>query len=250
MNRQDHGCMFAHSGLPRRGNAPEEYEDAFDDVPAAGRFAVADGATEVAFRTVMGTSVGRGLRAANGRRTTVLDGASAHYARAMGGRSGEGTAALVRQRKYRRGAFATFLGLTVFGTGDGAIACAVAIGDACLLHTRTKELLSAFPLARVGISSDNYPNLVGSRAAVKHVRQNLSVHAGGDALPDDRLWLMTDAFAQCCLVRHETGDELWEILESLRLSSDGDAEFGRWVETMRDDGSLHNDDVTLLAIEV
>jgi hypothetical protein len=154
------------------------------------------------------------------------------------------------KEKYRRGAFATFLGLTVLGTGDGAVAWrAVAIGDACLLHTRAKELLSTFPLA-CSDQFDNYPNLVGSRAAVEHVCQKLSVHACGDALPSDRLWLMTDALAQCCLARHETGDGLWEVLESFGLSLEGDAEFGRWIETMRDYGGLRNDDVTLLAIVV
>jgi hypothetical protein len=61
---------------------------------------------------------------------------------------------------------------------------------------------------------------------------------------------MTDALAQCCLARHETGDGLWEVLESFGLSLEGDAEFGRWIETMRDDGGLRNDDVTLLAIVV
>src|SRR5262245_30341580 len=35
--------------LPKEGNAPEEYEDAFRSAPDRGRFAVADGATETSF---------------------------------------------------------------------------------------------------------------------------------------------------------------------------------------------------------
>lgn len=236
--------------LPRRGNTPEEYEDAFDADSAAGRFAVADGATESAFARPWALKLVedfvRQTEAEPQSWAERLPMIQERWETAVGK---EPLPWYVKE-KYRRGAFATFLGLTVLETGDGAVAWrAVAIGDACLLHTRTKELLSAFPLARSD-QFDNYPNLIGSRAAVEHVCQNLSVHACGDALPDDRLWLMTDALAQCCLARHETGDELWEVLESLRLSSDGDAEFGQWAETMRDDGGLRNDDVTLLAIVV
>ena len=35
--------------LPKDGNGPEEYEDAFRSLPEQGRFAVADGATETSF---------------------------------------------------------------------------------------------------------------------------------------------------------------------------------------------------------
>ena len=44
------GCLTWQSFfLPKRGNAAEEYEDAFAGDPASGRFAIADGASESCF---------------------------------------------------------------------------------------------------------------------------------------------------------------------------------------------------------
>ena len=236
--------------LPRRGNTPEEYEDAFDADPAVGRFAVADGATESAFaQSWARLLVEDFVRHMEAEPQSWADRLPAIQERWQAAVGKEPLPWYVKD-KFRRGAFATFLGLTILGTGDGAVEWrAVAVGDACLLHTRTTELLIAFPVSG-SEQFDNYPNLVGSRMAAEHVREKLSVQACGDARPDDRLWLMTDALAQCCLAKHEAGDEPWEVLESLRLSPEGDTEFVRWIEAMRDDGGLRNDDVTLLAIVV
>ena len=163
---------------------------------------------------------------------------------------GQGPLPWYVQNKFLRGAFATFLGLTISAADEGTVRWrAVAVGDACMLHTRAGQLLDVFPLSR-SEQFDNYPNLVGSRLTADYVRDKLSVHACGDAWTDDRFWLMTDALAQWSLAQHETGNPPWETMESLRLSPEGDAEFERWIEATRDAGSLRNDDVTLLAIIV
>src|SRR5947209_4095831 len=59
--------------LPRRGHAPGECEDALAGDPAAGRFAVADGASESAFAGAWARLLAEGFVAAPGEPWRDLD---------------------------------------------------------------------------------------------------------------------------------------------------------------------------------
>ena len=91
---------------------------------------------------------------------------------------------------------------------------AVAVGDACLLHTRGGTLLRAFPLDR-SEQFHNFPKLVGSRMPVEAVRARQTLWIDGCGHPGDRLWMMTDALAQFCLGAIEAGGNPWDEWESL-----------------------------------
>ena len=65
---------------------------------------------------------------------------------------------------------------------------------------------------------------------------------------NDRLWLMTDALAQWCLAEHETSKNPWAKLDSFVAHPEVADHFTAWVEELRDNGRLHNDDVTLVGI--
>ena len=231
--------------LPRRGNNPDEYEDAFALNDASGHYALADGASEGCFT---------GLWA----RLLVEDFVtSAEWDLS---RWPSSLAAVqkrwdmdVRARKLdwdadywvEKGAFAAFLGVVL--TQNVCQWQAVAVGDTCLFHTRNSALLRAFPLDH----SDQFgsrPQLVGSRMPAVAAGQRQRLWSDGGGQSGDRLWAMTDSLAKWCLAEHETGGDPWRELESLLASPQEGDYFTPWIEGIRDSGRLLNDDVTLLAI--
>jgi hypothetical protein len=258
--------------LPRRGNSPGEYEDAFALDDASGRYALADGATEGCFT---------GLWA----RLLVEDFIShaewdaSQWPFSLAGVE-EQWDTEVRARKLdwdadywlEQGAFAAFLGLVLTDSpflsegGPGVRASchweALAVGDTCLFHTRDGALARAFPL-ECSDQFSNRPQLVGSRMAVGEVCKRQRLWSDGYGHSGDRLWAMTDALAKWCLTQHEAGGNPWRDLESLLSSgaslpspaswrgAGGESDyFTPWIESLRDSGCLLNDDVTLLAIRL
>ena len=83
--------------LPRRGNSPDEYEDAFAVDDASGRYAVADGATEGCFTGLWARLLGRGLRLACGAGRQPVAVLAARRAGAMGRRRSRPEAGLGRR---------------------------------------------------------------------------------------------------------------------------------------------------------
>jgi hypothetical protein len=226
---------------PKRGHTQAEYEDAWAADPAAGRFAVADGASESSYSGLWARLLAEAFVAARRpwdapawldfprrRWSTEVDGLQlAWYA----------------EMKREQGAFAALVGLAVRppGPGEPGRWRALAVGDSCLVRLREGRSPHAFPLMR---SSEfgNQPHLLGSRAgpAPEPILDRGSCRAG------DRLFLMTDALAQWFLLRCEEGGRPWEDLG--RPLGEPDEAFSAWIEERRDRDGLRNDDVTLLAV--
>jgi hypothetical protein len=218
--------------LPKRGHTADEFEDAFALDAAAGRFAVADGASESSFAGLWARLLVDGfVRPAPG----WLEAARRSWAAHVDGQPLPWYA----EAKRDAGAFATLLGLTLI---DGRWH-ALAVGDACLFQVRGDELIAAFPLRR-STEFGNRPRLLGSRppGAGDDERHD---EGRGDWQAGDRFLLMTDALAQWFLRRHEAGDRPWQELSRL---AEATAEFAAWVEDRRRQDGLHNDDVTLVVI--
>jgi hypothetical protein len=215
--------------VPKRGHSANEFEDAFAADPEAGRFAVADGASESSFAGLWARLLVDGFaRPVPG----WLQAARRDWAARVDGRALPWYA----EEKRDAGAFATLLGLVV---ADGRWH-ALAVGDTCLFQVRGDRLIEMFPLRRSQEFS-NRPALIGSRSG-----GDAHVEGRGSWEPDDRFLLMTDALAHWFLRRHEAGDRPWQ--EFSRLSSTGDA-FADWVEDQRHRDGLRNDDVTLVFID-
>ncbi len=229
--------------LPKRGNTATEYEDAFAGSAEQGRFAIADGAAESSF-------------AAEWARILVEE-----FVRSPAGPLAEWPARLppLRQQwlagvsglplpwyaeeKVEQGAFATFLGLVV----QPANWQAIAVGDSCLFQVREGGLLRCFPLTR-SEEFGNAPWLVGSQPPPLALLPGKESLTEGDCRPGDRFWLMTDALAQWFLQQVETGGRPWEALEPLLDQSLPGDNFAGWIEDLRNQKALRNDDVTLLGV--
>jgi hypothetical protein len=236
--------------VPRRGNRPEEYEDAFATNLRAGRFAVADGATESSFAALWAR-----LLVEDFVQNAAAD--SAGWESRLAELQKQWHASVWRpdlpwnvEDKLLRGAFSTFLGVVVtFAPGDIPQWNATAVGDTCLFHTRGPILFSASPLDRSS-KFNNTPRLLGSRTPPDQVRKNAATHIQGSGLPGDRLWMMTDALAQWCLRECENGHDPWAEIDSILASPDAQQRFAAWIDEIRSSRELHNDDVTLLSISL
>jgi hypothetical protein len=214
----------------------------------AGRYALADGATEGCFtglwaRLLVEDFV-HGSDCPAGRWPTSLLAAQQRWDAEVRGRRLPWYA----EAGVAQGAFATFLGLVLTPPAGMVYRWqAAAVGDTCLMHTRGAAVLAAFPLDRAG-QFDNVPSLVGSRASLEGVRRRRRVWDEGCGQRGDRLWAMTDALAHCCLSEHEAGGNPWGALEALLAAPPEGNLFAAWIEGLRTAGRLRNDDVTLLAI--
>jgi hypothetical protein len=232
----------------KRGNRPEEYEDACSANSLRGRFAVADGASESAYAGSWATwLVEHFVKEGTGPVESWLDALSGVQTQWMAGFESR-ELPWYSEAKLQHGAFATFLGVVVGDDASDTVAWeAISVGDSCLFHTRGDQLLSVFPVTEP-VQFTNSPRLLGSRTAVSEIRTHRLSTARGEMQPDDRLWLMTDALAHWCLTEHQAARNPWQPLDALREAEFAEEDFANWIDQLRDNRQIHNDDVTLLAV--
>jgi hypothetical protein len=273
--------------LPKRGNHPHEYEDAFRPATfdhAAGmlRCAVADGATETSFSGIWANQlVSAYCRGQLGPRRwkSTLERLQARWKDAVATRELPWYA----EEKARAGAFSAIVGITISvrsarparvvaaetlpepdsqllgastDTSDRAPPAstfgyirwsALGLGDSCVLHVRDRRLIHSFPLS-ASADFSNRPRLLSSNAAANGALNGAIRRASGAALRGDTFLLATDALAFWALSMEEEGEDVWEELTAMAR---GDADsFGIWVDELRDRRGLRNDDVTLLYVEI
>ncbi|MEM2889837.1 MAG: protein phosphatase 2C domain-containing protein [Candidatus Hadarchaeum sp.] len=240
---------------PRGGNVDSEYEDAVwpesavEGQATSFRFAVADGATEASYSGIWAKELvhyfchdssdapfeGGGFRRLQERWSEkVSRRPSPWYA----------------EEKIRLGAFAAILGLTLYeGVGqNGGNWKAVAIGDSCLVQVRGEEVLARFPLADSAAFS-NRPHLLSSNPAHNsHIVAHLRT-IDGTWQPGDAFYLMTDALASWFMRELEEGQTPWRILRDFD-TQDEVKPFREWVESLRAQRAIRNDDVTLLRVDI
>jgi len=237
--------MRAHTfSLPKRGNQADEYEDAAAADPVSGRFAVADGASESSFaepwaKLLVEAHLEAPVRWRR-RWRDWLPPLQERWLAAVRGKSLPWYA----EAKLEQGAFAAFLGL-VLEPAEGRWR-AVAVGDSCLFRVSADELCEAFPLEK---SSEfgNQPMLLGSRTPCHVIAEERRArYVRGRSQARDRFYLATDALAQWFLKQQEEENRPWEALDDNRTNES----FAAWIEKLRDEGQIRNDDVTLIAIDL
>ena len=247
--------------LPRHGSPVEHYEDAFFPRRTGVRHgpqlrvAVADGASESMLSGLWADLLVRSwcraprrwgldevVAAAMGAWPGALDGYLA--ARAAEQRPIE----WFEQPGLDRGAHATVLGLEVGRSPAGqGWWTAESLGDTCLFHVRGDDLVRAFPLEEAG-AFGNTPKLVPThRRQLDRVIASLD-RAEGHCRDGDVLFLATDALAAWFLGAAEAGGAPWRTLGAIARD---DAEgFTAWTLAERAAGTMRNDDVTLVRVEV
>lgn len=232
-------------GLPKGGNTPEEYEDAWAGNATTGCFALADGATESSFAGSWARLLVQGFVRAPAPQPADWLTWLPPLQRAWRDELGDKPRPWNVEAKIQQGAFATFLGLTITEEHWQALA----VGDGCLFQLRAGQLQRAFPIQRAG-DFNNRPRLVGSRmlpATLLDAGQFQTKQSRWQ--PGDQLWLMTDALAHWFLCEHETGRQPGEAIEAF-LAKPSERRFAEWIEGLRARQVIRDDDVTLVAIQL
>jgi hypothetical protein len=235
---------------PKRGQADDDYEDAFAGDPASGRFAVADGASEASFAAAWAQVLVEGFITAPGMPWKGLA-----WLPPLRQRWAEQVDHLklpwYAETKRAEGAFATFLGLSLRpprGQRPGTWQ-ALAVGDSCLFHARGGTFLTSFPLAE-SAQFGSYPPLIRSRPPPPRRKEPEYEQAHGRWRPGDRFLLMTDALSMWFLEQQEHEHGPLAVIERLLVEGDAEKAFAAWVEERRDNDNLRNDDVTLVVIDL
>lgn len=231
---------------PKAGNRDDEYEDAFAGDPEIARdggiyrFAVADGATDSWHPRSWANLLARG--AVSGRLDLSDPSSLTQLQREWDALVPAGPLPWYAEEKSRQGAFAALVVLELRDAPARAWKAA-AVGDSCLFHLRGSGLQASFPLRRAA-EFNHRPYLIGSRSDCREV------FVADDAWePGDGFLLMSDALACWFLTETEAGRQPRD--EITRLSELGQPEgFREWVDGLRGDRGLRNDDTTLLQITV
>ncbi len=256
--------------VPKRGHAESEYEDAYypKEAPARDvmqfRCAVADGASESAFAGIWAGLLVRGF----GRQKLDLSRLRKLWQRAAANKP----LPWYLEQKVKFGAHAAFLGLSIrdrrpakdglmrraaewlgdhgveVGDRRGRRWRAIAIGDSCLFQVRESEVVAFGPLRRSD-QFNNSPHLISSRGKgpVRSDAEHVTIF-GGSWKPGDVFYLATDALSCWIMSELEARRPPWPVLHQLGHNGQVPA-FDRLIDDLRERG-LHNDDTTLLRVEV
>jgi hypothetical protein len=227
--------------VPKRGNRPEENEDASAAAPDGLRFAVADGATEGWESGPWAAHLVAAYIARPPEPADFADWLTAVQKWAPPPR--EGPQAWYVAEKEEQGSFATLAGLELRHSRRSAEWAwrAGAVGDSCLFHVRGTELALAFPLESAG-AFGNRPALVPSSTTLKCPDPEW---CAGRGRPGDLLLLATDAGA----ARLFDPDTRASALAAVRaaLADRDPAPLSDWCRTVQD---TTNDDVSVVAIRL
>jgi hypothetical protein len=235
--------------VAKHGCTEAEYEDAcfpegrFCSEVSAYRCAVADGATESAFSGEWAKMLVNGF----GRHELRLLEQQRQLERSVASKP----LPWYLEAKARRGSHATFAGLSIRETSEPDSASPAgrwnvfAVGDSCVFHVRDGQLLQTGPMSS---SQDfgNTPSLLSSRGGIKLQRgaPGFTIQSGSWQA-HDVFYLATDAMAQWMMSEHEAGNSPWELLRDQGVEA-----FQLAVMVLRGTDRLHNDDTTLLRVEM
>lgn len=240
-------CHSFH--VEKDGSGASEYEDAFACDIVAGRFAVADGATQGVFSGRWAKLLAEAF--AKGTFASGLDADSLRAVRQewKDGLPPSGMPWYL-ENKLLDGSFATLMGLEFVRRTKRVNL--LAIGDSCCARIRLKrrsnprsfKARDSFPIENPA-DFDRPPNLL--RTLDLPVPEESVRRASWDWEPGDIFFLMTDAFAAWFL--RNRGLRPWAGLLDLPMDEEkAEAAFRSLIRKERSSGRMRNDDVTLMVV--
>ena len=242
-------CMYTQ----KRGNAKEEYEDAWAYIPRGIRSTVANVAKR--FRVALADGASESAFSEQWAKLLVDDYVTRPYIRPKTMLNRSKLLATQWRDKVRRpdlpwyiaekiraGAYSTLLGLSICGqSGQWR---AISIGDTCLFQIRDGELKAAWPLDRQELFGRSPVLLSTNHDATKDLSKNI-VMKDGQADAGDIFILATDALSAWFLEQHERAKQPW-----LTLARVNPKEFADWIEDLRSNSEIRNDDVTCIICRI
>ncbi|SDS27883.1 Protein phosphatase 2C [Actinopolymorpha singaporensis] len=156
------------------------------------------------------------------------------------------------EAKIPQGAFSTLLVMRVDPTSDDHAASwkAAALGDTCLFHVRDEQVIESFPIQNIN-EFGNTPMLFGSLNRDVALISERTQFRHGICEAGDELFIMTDALAAWFFSCNDKARSE-EALHQLRKYSlhENLEDFTQWISELRATGEIHNDDVSVIHVEV
>jgi hypothetical protein len=202
--------------LPKEGAEASECEDAIGVNLAAGRFAVADGATEAFDARSWAQHLAEGwVTTEPPALTREAFGAWVAGQGSVLHESWQGrTLPWYAEEKARRGSFAAFVGVQFELTNGAPRWTALALGDSCLIQRRGALVCHALPVADYQRFTST-PLLVPSLGQLHESVLGQTLVESGRVEPGDVLWLLSDATAEWFLKRAAERDGVLDELDRL-----------------------------------
>jgi hypothetical protein len=125
---------------------------------------------------------------------------------------------------------------------------AAAIGDSCMFQVRNERLIASFPMQEEEAFSFS-PPLLSSRGGESEVVKRHICLTAGTWEHGDSFYIATDALAAWFLRIAHNGGHPWDPLRDMN-TVDFELDFESWVNTQRDLGDLHDDDTTLVRVDL
>ncbi len=232
--------------LPKASAQAEECEDAIGVNRAAGRVAVADGATEAFDARSWARQLAAGWVATEPAALTresfsawVIGQGNALHASWQGR-----TLSWYAEEKARRGSFAAFVGVQFTLGGDEPRWQALALGDSCLIQQRHGTVFRALPIADYQ-QFNSTPVLVPSRGQLHETAFAQARVEHGVFAPGDVLWLLSDAAAEWFLKRACARDDILVQLDRL-LAAESSDKLAELFQQERRARRIKDDDVAVV----
>jgi serine/threonine protein phosphatase PrpC len=236
--------------LPKRGNSPEENEDAFAPLVTEGlqsvpfRCAVADGATEASYSGLWAKLLAEHFCTVEPDRFQAdLPSLRENWKATTGSKPLPWYA----EQKLEKGAFATLLGVQITeGEFPFLRWRAISAGDSVLFHVRAFEGVAKFPVRASG-DFQNHPILFATSASTEEVNgKPICQFSEGILESGDRLYLATDKVAEWIIHGLENDTKPFLQLDQVVRTENS---FASLVESLTALNQIKNDDYTLLWVE-
>lgn len=240
-------CLLKAS-IQKLGNSRDENEDNFllPDISEDNsilRLAIADGATESSFSKEWSQILVNGY-ADKSFNKIELPKTIADLSESWTELANNMELPWYAQQKFETGAFATFLGVTI--ELKNATYQAVAIGDCTLFHVRNNKMYKSFPTSSKE-DFGNTPDLIASNSKYQSEFEISIKNHDDEIQAGDIFIVVTDAIAAWIFGEIENGREPWNHLFNILTIYPDD--FENWLNNLRKEDKLKNDDVSLLLLK-
>ena len=244
-------CQFKSISLPKFGNSADENEDNIlepskseIETETIVKFAISDGATESSFSKEWSDLLVSAYKDKSFEQAYLPETIKTIS------ETWQSMAAAIdlpwyAEQKAEKGAFATFLGLTINKEENSFDA--VAVGDCSLFQIRNNEIYFSFPVISIE-DFNNTPNLIASNEKYQTDLENNTVYHKGEIEPNDIIILATDAIAAWILKQKNRNPKIIQILIE-QFEKQDEQNFEEWLNKKRKTNKIKNDDVTLLKIK-
>ncbi|BCY18871.1 hypothetical protein hrd7_27200 [Leptolinea sp. HRD-7] len=251
---------FSHS-IPKAGNKASENEDAVFPADSHGSvngnnervsFAVADGATQTSFSGLWASCLVRQCSQTRLSEYAFLEAvkkAQIEWQVLINGLDLPWHA----MEKVRHGAFSALAWMEIqydpLHPSTAYTWRALAVGDCCLFIAHNHSIYLSLPLQNPS-EFNNSPVLIPSKIEKMDSIKGKIYTARGSLKRGDQLILATDAMASW--IMRKTVTDLSEYQSMVRKIKDvnRDSDFSEWINSLRKNGEIRNDDTSVIYIEL